>query len=213
MIKVISFDIGGVLKGKNQTRDSSTVLYEWARKNGIDEKKITKYTRLSNNSIEQFCRLIDCKDAEELKAMLKPYNANKKMDDETYALLKRLKEQGLKIMTISNGVSIVNTNFHNDVEKIFDLQLNSYESCSLKPAIKMFKQAEKYFHMPGSCFLHIGDNRNDIIGANRAGWTSVLLGKKGTKLEYSESLSVPDFTINSLKEIISILKDLDKNEV
>lgn len=66
----------------------------------------------------------------------------------------------------------------------------------------MFKELLKYYNMKPGKVLHIGDSISDILGAKREGITTCWLNRN--KLCWEHEVK-PDYTIESLSELIEIL--------
>ena len=82
-----------------------------------------------------------------------------------------------------------------------------------KPNIEIFKVA---CERAGALFqeaLFVGDSvENDIVGANRAGMTSVLIDRKSDALTPGTADEQPDHSITNLRDVLSCLKHKsDKN--
>ena len=77
-----------------------------------------------------------------------------------------------------------------------------------KPNLEIFKVAcERADVLPKEA-IFIGDSvQNDIVGANRAGITSVLINRKSDVLVPKTADEQPDYTISSLHEVLSCLKN------
>ena len=77
-----------------------------------------------------------------------------------------------------------------------------------KPKIEIFKVAcERADVLPEEA-IFIGDSvQNDIVGANRAGITSVLINRKLDVLIPETVDEQPDYTISNLPDVLSCLKN------
>ncbi|RKU13837.1 hypothetical protein C6503_15485 [Candidatus Poribacteria bacterium] len=75
-----------------------------------------------------------------------------------------------------------------------------------KPKVEIFKVAcERADVLPEEA-MYIGDSiQNDIVGANRAGMTSVLINRKSEVLIPESTDEQPDYTVSSLHEVLSCL--------
>ena len=75
-----------------------------------------------------------------------------------------------------------------------------------KPGIQIFKVAcERADVLPEEA-MYIGDSvQNDIVGANRAGMTSVLINRKSEELIPQIADEQPDYAISSLHEVLFCL--------
>ena len=75
-----------------------------------------------------------------------------------------------------------------------------------KPKVEIFKVAcERAGVLPKEA-VYIGDSvQNDIVGANRAGMTSVLIDRESEVLIPESTHERPDYTVSSLHEVLSCL--------
>ena len=75
-----------------------------------------------------------------------------------------------------------------------------------KPKVEIFKVAcERAAVLPKEA-VYVGDTiQNDIVGANRAGMTSVFIDRKSEVLIPESTHERPDYTISSLHEVLSCL--------
>ncbi len=75
-----------------------------------------------------------------------------------------------------------------------------------KPNLKIFEVAcERADVLPEEA-IFVGDSvQNDIVGANRAGMTSVLINRKSDMLTPKTADEQPDYTISNLHDILSYL--------
>jgi len=76
-----------------------------------------------------------------------------------------------------------------------------------KPKVEIFKVAcERADVLPKEA-VYVGDSvQNDIVGANRAGMTSVLINRKLDVLIPETVDEQPDYTISNLHDVLSCLK-------
>ena len=77
-----------------------------------------------------------------------------------------------------------------------------------KPNLEIFEVAcERADVLPKEA-IFVGDSvQNDIVGANRAGITSVLINRKSDALIPKTTDEQPDYTISNLHDILSCLKN------
>lgn len=77
-----------------------------------------------------------------------------------------------------------------------------------KPKIEIFKVACERADVLSKEAVYIGDSvQNDIVGANRAGMTSVLINRKLEVLIPESADEEPDYTISNLHDVSSCLKN------
>ena len=76
-----------------------------------------------------------------------------------------------------------------------------------KPGIEIFKLAcERADVLPEEA-VYIGDSvQNDIVGANRAGMTSVFINRKSDVLIPKTADAQPDYAISNLHDVLSCLR-------
>ncbi len=93
------------------------------------------------------------------------------------------------------------------MERIQSLTISG-EIGSRKPNLEIFRVAcERADVLPEEA-IFIGDSvQNDIVGANRAGITSVLINRKSDVLIPKTADEQPDYTVSSLHEVLSCLKN------
>ena len=77
-----------------------------------------------------------------------------------------------------------------------------------KPNLKIFEVAcERADVLPKEA-MYVGDTiQNDIVGANRAGMTSIFINRKSEELIPQIAEEQPDYTISNLHEVLSCLKN------
>jgi len=203
VIKVVSFDIGGTLiktKGKSQFRYEMMRLLE---RYGVQSSEAIECLRLKDLSIEEFCEQYKLKCIEQVKELVKRNTYEKELYDEVMEVLLELRKK-YKIVAISNAYSIrTNSLSEYNIGHLFDLELYSFQFGELKPNIKMYKYVEEKMDVLSKECIHIGDTENDIEGAKRIGWLSVLLCRNGKP--HRNSRIQPDYVISDLREIYEIL--------
>ena len=75
-----------------------------------------------------------------------------------------------------------------------------------KPNLEIFKVACERANVLPEEAIFIGDSvQNDIVGANRAGITSVLINRKSDMLIPESTHERPDYTVSNLHEVLSCL--------
>lgn len=205
MIKLISFDIGGTLVVASKKSNFYKEFKNFLEGLNIDSDMAIRSLKLNDYSVESFCACfgIDCPNIINEIVL----NAKIKHDlfDDVIETLEILKNK-YKLITISNAVSIKNIMLEEyGISRYFDLELYSYNYNSLKPDVKMFEYAMKEFGIKPEECMHIGDNKNDVLGANNNGWISVFLNRNSRELP---ELLVPTYSIHTLKEILQIVDEI-----
>lgn len=202
MLKVVSFDIGGTLLDTHNKSQFNNDLKSALEKYGIKSHAAIECLRLKNFSIEEYCNYLGLNCVEEIYDLVKRNTEKHYLYDEVKEVLSNLKND-YKLVSISNAVSIKKHSLSDyQIGYFFDLELYSYQFGEVKPNIKMFKYAEKFFSVSGNECIHIGDTGNDVVGARRAGWNSILLSRDGNILLND---SHPDYVIKNLRELREIL--------
>ena len=75
-----------------------------------------------------------------------------------------------------------------------------------KPKVEIFKVACERADVLPEAAVYVGDTiQNDIVGANRAGMTSVLINRKSERPIPKTADEQPDYTIPSLHDVLSCL--------
>lgn len=77
-----------------------------------------------------------------------------------------------------------------------------------KPNLEIFKVACERADVSPKEAIFVGDSvQNDIVGANHAGMTSVLINRKSDVLIPKTADEQPDYTISNLYDVLSCLKN------
>lgn len=216
MIKVISFDIGGTLVEFDFNKSLTSKIYNLTKvdrfilRKAIQECFMTNSTTLEEASYK-FCSIIRYDKVERIVGILENHKSSNKLFPNTEDTLKRVKNMGYKIITISNMYFWNKKTLESyGIGGYIDLEIYSYNVGCTKPNNNIFRYAEGKMCLNSDAFLHIGDSMNsDIRGAERAGWKSVYV-KREEKDNNNMNLEVfsPDYIISDLKDIIDILGEL-----
>jgi len=136
---------------------------------------------------------------------LKPY-------DDTLPTLTRLKSSGYKIGVITDGLSVKQWEklVRLGLQDMFDIVLVSEEAGVEKPDPLIFEKACEELEVLCEDCIYVGDRLDtDILGANKAGMTSVrLLRGKYKDLKPQGLQERPDFEIKRMEELLEILKSV-----
>jgi putative hydrolase of the HAD superfamily len=137
------------------------------------------------------------------RGYLKPY-------EDTMPTLTRLRESGYGTGVITDGLAIKQWEklVRLGLQDMFDTVVVSQEAGVEKPDTAIFEKAcSNLGTKPEDC-MYVGDRLDtDIIGANKAGITSVRLLRGKYKDDKPQGLQDrPDFEIRRLEEILEILK-------
>ncbi len=136
---------------------------------------------------------------------LKPY-------DDTVPILTRLRNSGYKTGIVTNGLAVKQWEklVRLGLENIFGTVVISEEAGVEKPDPAIFERACGELEvLPEEC-VYVGDRLDtDILGANKAGMTSVrLLRGKCKDLKPQGLQERPDFEIKRMEELLEILKSV-----
>lgn len=201
MIKLISFDIGGTLVDIKEKSNFYIEMKSVLGARNINYDTAIKELKLNNYTIEKYCNYIGIDCPEKICEIISKSRIKHVLYDDVIDSLSILKKK-YKLITISNAISIKNVFLKEyNISDYFTLELYSYDYHSLKPDSKMFEYAMKKLGVKSEECMHIGDNKNDVLGAQKAGWISVYLNRNGCSLP---SWVLPDYSINSLNEVIQI---------
>ncbi len=82
-----------------------------------------------------------------------------------------------------------------------------------KPKVEIFKVACERAGVSPKAALFVGDTvENDIVGANRAGMTSILIDRKSDVLGAKTVDEQPDYSISNLHDVLSCLEHETKKK-
>jgi putative hydrolase of the HAD superfamily len=132
--------------------------------------------------------------------------------DDALPVLDQLKNDGYKIGLITNAMQPM---WMRDVElqafgilDYLDVRLTSGDVGFMKPHPFIFWQALELLEVQPEESVFVGDRpANDIVGANEAGLTSILMAPPHLKRELNGVR--PNFTISRLEELLPILVQLE----
>ena len=134
--------------------------------------------------------------------------------DDTLSVLEQLKNNGYKIGLITNAMQPM---WMRDVElrafgilDYLDARLTSGDVGFMKPHPFIYWQALEMLEVQPEESVFVGDRpANDIVGANEAGLTSVLMAPPHLNRELNGVR--PNYTISKLEELLPILAQLEGN--
>jgi HAD superfamily hydrolase (TIGR01509 family) len=132
--------------------------------------------------------------------------------DDTLPVLDQLKNSGYQIGLITNAMQPM---WMRDIElraygilDYLDARLTSGDFGYMKPHPFIFWRALELLTVEPQEAVFVGDRpANDIVGANEAGLTSVLMSPPHLKRELNSAR--PNYTIAKLKELLPILAQLE----
>jgi len=219
MIKVIIFDLWNTLI---PTTINWPYLFSLVQKQNVC---FDDYT----SRYERATQLKEYKNFEELrKDFLKEFGPDSKiLEAELYevfthrldnisffpgvvSVLKKLRKSGYKLALLSNTENIafdkIEKKLH--ISKYFDFLGLSYKIKAIKPDKKMFNSVLRNFDISPSEAIMIGDSlRSDIIGAKSVGMHNAWINRKGKSFDLAKT--TPEFELNTLKDIIKVVGELN----
>lgn len=131
---------------------------------------------------------------------------------EVNSVLAKLKASNYKIGVLTDVAYGMDNKFSlkdiDSISKYIDVALTSVDVGFRKPNSHGFEMLLSAFHINPSEMVYVGDEEKDIIGANKLNICSMLINRSGKKLNYGQ-----DYTLNSLDEILKILKSTSIGEL
>jgi len=133
-----------------------------------------------------------------------------KLYDETIPVLDYLKANGYKIGLVTNSMSTMKMR---DVElreygiiDYFDARVTSGDVGYIKPDPRIYNHIMELLGTDKDHAIFVGDRPSaDILGANRVGMASVWM--KPAHINHDLCDAKPDYTINRLDQLLSILEE------
>ncbi len=119
--------------------------------------------------------------------------------------LKALRERGIKIAVLTDVATgmpdQLHKNYNAPLLPYFDLYVSSLSCGFKKPNTKGLCDIAEHFKMPSENMLMIGDDKRDILVAQRFGCKSVLIERPSSDLHEIGRDYGQDFTISDLNEL------------
>lgn len=186
MIKIISFDVGGTLI--KEPTEKNLTLYDLAKLLKIDYSNVRKVykevyqkqTGTFEELLNMFTKKLNIEKEKELIDFFKKkfYLTNSKISNDDLNIIKKLKEDGYKIILFSNSCCLLN-NIDKKYDIYFDEKFFSYELGYTKNENESYRIIEKKMKAKPDEFLHIGDNlKSDYSMPTKNGWHALHFGKK-----------------------------------
>ncbi len=181
-------------------------------------------TASAHNRVLYFQRLIE-KTHEKLEPtiVLKLYNAYwntllkiMKLRQGSLKILEYCKKNNIKVAIVSDLTTNIQLRKIEKlkISKYVDVLVTSEEAGSEKPHAIMFLLALNKLKILPSDALMVGDNTiNDIEGANFVGLKTVLLNKGSLSKLPKEDYQKPDYTINKVSELLTVISDVNLQKV
>lgn len=125
---------------------------------------------------------------------------------EVESVLSKLKTSNYKIGVLTDVAYGMDNKFSlkdiDSISKYVNIALTSVDVGFRKPNTHGFEMLLNSFNIKPSEMAYVGDEEKDIIGANKLNICSMLINRSDKKLDYGQ-----DYTLNSLNEILEILKN------
>lgn len=215
MIKVVSFDIGGTLIHRDKNK---SLVDEISLGTGIDREIINDKFRgfFVNQSygVKDFCEDIGCERPLMIIELIETWKQKPKstLFNDVNSTLIKLRER-YHLVSISNMVYWNRIRLADyGLRSLFDLEVYSFNIGVAKPKSEIFRYVEDKLKVSPGEIVHIGDSiTSDVLGANIAGWSSVLICRNDVKIvnEY-DCYKIPDHTIKTLDVIPFVIDDINQ---
>jgi len=224
LLKCITLDFGGTLANgelnkrafhirlfkyvKNLGYKGTKVQFNRARNHMLkslkEARRINREIRLENLYPQLFLELMLHPEKEAINQIHKMYiqSFTSILIPNVPEVLKYLRKK-YKLAVISNSMSDVPRHFINStgIDKYFEAIVISRDIGIRKPDPEIFNYVLESLKIESCEAIHVGDSlEHDVQGAKNAGMKSVWL-----KNDYEEITIKPDFIINSIDELQSIL--------
>lgn len=206
-IKVVSFDIGGTLINYKTGKSITTKIAEIMN---MDERIVKFYIRKHFNTkkgdIQEFCEELGFNQPNLVAEIIRCYENNCTLYEETYKTLSLLKEKGLELVSISNASSFNKYKLDSyGIGVFFDLELYTYDFGCMKLDKTMFNYVQDKLGVGSDEIIHVGDSITDIKAAKNVKWKSALIERSSDFVIDYRPEDKPDYIIHSLDEIVNII--------
>lgn len=206
-IKVVSFDIGGTLINYKEGVSITTKI---AQLMNVDVKFLKPYIQKhfvkKRGDIKEFCKDLGWHQPDLVCEIIQYHQNHCTLYHETYKTVSHLKEKGYILVSISNAPSWNKYNLDSyGIGVFFDLELYSYDHCSVKPDSLMFNHVQNELGMSSDEIIHIGDSINsDIRGAKKVKWKNILIERNSNCAMNYNIDDRPDYIVHSLDDIVNL---------
>lgn len=131
--------------------------------------------------------------------------------DDSYVIVKKLKEMGIKQHIVTNGILVTqqikmkNSGFDELIDKVFISDVIGWE----KPRREFFEKAfEELPDLKKEKVLLVGDSlTSDMRGANNAGVDACWYNPKGKSLPKPQEMLHIEYMIENLRDVFKILEE------
>lgn len=218
--KIIFFDIGGTLGDgpdlfeyiAEKYDDSRTELIEknisnvfaklYSNKNEEEFLSVREMLELSLSKVSSQLGIQDLSDfAHQYYKEFYLYKSC--LYDDVIVVLKKLREQGIKLIVFSDAdsdVMIEELKILN-IYDFFEKFIISSDVKSYKPSNRIVSEGLKHCDIPSSNIFIVGDSKVDILSGKKMNIRTVLINRSNKEIDYQS-----DYTIKSLYELLSIVK-------
>ncbi|MCR4939541.1 MAG: HAD hydrolase-like protein [Treponemataceae bacterium] len=132
--------------------------------------------------------------------------------EDSIPCLKALRERGIKIAVLTDVATgmpdQLHKNYNGPLLPYFDMYVSSLSCGFKKPNPKGLYDIAAFFHAEAENMLMIGDDKRDVLVAQRFGCKSVLIERPASDLHEAGRDYGQDFTITSLSELYD--RDFDR---
>lgn len=190
MIKVISFDIGGTLLEDSYNTYSLKSLTELVKKpyevvRDVYKEVFQKRKGTFEELTEMFCNELEISNSKDLKKFFTGKFLSKDckpVTNDKVTLIKKIKNNGYKVILFSNSCSLINNNALKDIYELVDGIFYSFDIGYTKDDKECYCYIEEELNVKPSEILHIGDTLNsDYLKPRENGWNALFYGKTEDK--------------------------------
>jgi len=125
--------------------------------------------------------------------------------EDTELVLQTLKNRGIKTGVLTDVAYGMDNEYAlsdlTSIEKYIDICLTSNDVGYRKPNIAGYLLLQKSFNVQNNQIAFVGNEEKDIIGANNAGFISILIQRDNEETNWGQK-----YTIQKLSEILNIFK-------
>lgn len=212
MHKVISFDIGGTLlketnnpeNKKYDLRSLAALLdlpYDIVRTTYKDVYQ--KMNGTFDELLNTFCSKLGTSVKEEyikfFKEKFSIASSSNTVNEDVINLIRKIKENGYKVILVSNSCSLLNNNLSEELLSLIDGLYYSYNLGYTKSDKELYEYIEKDIGYSKGEILHIGDTLNsDYKDPIKYGWDAIYYG-----IPTEDDVKY----ITDLNELLNIIED------
>lgn len=188
MIKVISFDIGGTLLEESNASSNNYNLKNLSELVNMPYDKVRDvYKNVYQKSkgtfeelLNKFCSNLEISNTCELNNFFKNKFSNNNLSTiskDKINLIKRLKENGYKVILFSNSCCLLNNDAIKEIYGLVDNIFYSYDIGYTKDDKESYNYIENVLNIKSNEILHIGDTlKSDYLKPIENGWNALYYG-------------------------------------